>query len=361
MYVKELRIRNFRNIQNTSINFEHGINVLYGDNGQGKTNIVEAVHLALTGRSHRESSLKNFLGPVSDTAVIELTLSGENSSEYEFSLTISQNKKIYTLDGEKIKRRSEFTHLFPVVLFNPEDLKLVKSSPNVRRDYIDDAVSMISANYMSTLNDYRQILMQKALVLKSYSRSSDMILDIYDEQLAEKGTVILKFRIKFLRELQQAAAQLYNFTSAGREQLTINYAGKIFAGSDISDLQQAYRRMLADSRQNDIRLQSCTAGIHRDDVRIMLSGRSAQTFASQGQQRNIALCLRLALINVFREILKETPVVLLDDVMSELDEDRREKVILSAAGSQTIITCTDKSFFRNGDINFLQVINGAII
>ena len=361
MFVKELRIRNFRNIQNTSINFRHGINVLYGDNGQGKTNILEAVHLALTGRSHRESSLKNFLGPDSDAAVIELTLSGGSSSEYELSLTISQNKKIYTLDGEKIKRRSEFTHLFPAVLFNPEDLKLVKSSPKERRDYIDDAVSMISGNYTSTLSDYRQILMQKALVLKSYSRSAEMMLDIYDEQLAEKGTILLKFRIKFLRELQQAASQLYAFMSGGSEQLTINYAGKIFADSDISDLQQAYRRMLAESRPGDIRLQSCTAGIHRDDVRIMLNGRSAQTFASQGQQRSIALCLRLALINVFEEILKEKPVVLLDDVMSELDEDRREKVLLSAAGSQTVITCTEKSFFRSSDINFLQVRNGAII
>ena len=361
MHVKEVKIHNFRNIQKTSINFKQGINVLYGDNGQGKTNIIEAINLSLTGKSHRENSLKNFIGSHGDTAVIELVISNDDSSEYEFSLTISQNKKIFSLDGERMKRRSEFTRLFPVVLFNPEDLKLVKNSPKERRDYLDDAISIISSNYILALDEYRHILAQKALTLKNYSRSAEMMLDIYDEQLSEKGTLILKYRIRFLRELQKMITQYYAYTSGNKEVLAINYLGTAFQNDDLTDINRAYRRMLKETRANDIRLQSCTVGIHRDDIKILMNGNSAQSFASQGQQRSIALCLRLSLIGVFRSVLNETPIVLLDDVMSELDEDRRDRVLKIASESQTIITCTDKSFFKNQDLNFLHVSNGTII
>lgn len=361
MHIKRLKIDNFRNIKQASLDFSSKVNVLAGNNAQGKTNTLESIYLSLTGRSYRENITKNFIGPCSSEAAVNLDILSEEPSEYSLSLQIYEEKKEFRLDNEPVGSRARLMRLFPVILFAPEDLKIVKGPPKERRDYLDDALIYISVNYGRLLSDYKKLIAEKTSLLKNYSAQTKNMLDIYDEQLSEIGSSILKQRIKFLKELKDKLKQLYSSISAQNETLELTYISELFKEKIEGDIKSAYLQMLHRSRSQDVIFQNCGSGAHRDDFSLLLDGRNARKFASQGQQRSLSLCLKLALVDIFKDKREILPVVLLDDVMSELDEHRRSKIMDLVSEVQTILTLTDRGLLPGEfDLKLFTVSQGVI-
>ncbi|MCL1803373.1 MAG: DNA replication and repair protein RecF [Eubacteriaceae bacterium] len=361
MHIIKLSLSNFRNIQSASLSFSKGINALYGRNGQGKTNTLEAIMLALQGKSHRERKALAFIGPYSDSLSIEAEVASDSAQAYTAGLYISAEKRVHRVDGHTVKKRSEIAPLFPAIFFSPADLELVRGPAASRRAYLDESISVMSKNYAAALAEHRRLLSQKSSILRQYNRSLDSMLDIYDEKLAECGAIIIKSRIRFLRALKPELERQYHYLSGGREKLDIDYYDKAVIEIGSASLQESYLGMLERARKVDIRYRECTEGIHRDDIVFTLDKMQAQNFASLGQQKSLALCMKLSLINIYKNALGEKPVALLDDVLSELDSDRRKLALTIIAGSQAVITCTDESFLESRrDVNKFIVSEGII-
>jgi DNA replication and repair protein RecF len=359
MHVSELRLANFRNIPSASLAFSKNVNAFCGDNGQGKTNTLEAILLALTGRSHRERRPWAFVGPAGAQSSVEAAAKADDGQEYFVSLAITAEKKTYLLDGSPVKRRSEISRLFPVILFEPSDLSLIKGPPAVRRAYLDESIASFSKEYSAALAEYERVLAQKSSILRAYSRSLDSMLDIYDEKLASCGSRIVKYRIKFLKELKPHVEKLYRFMSGEREEMGLSYINGALSQLEERSIEKSFVRLLERSRKEDIRTMSCVEGVHRDEAVITLNGRPAQSFASQGQQKSLALCLKLALIPVYRSLTGERPAILLDDVLSELDEDRRTMALSCLAGTQAFITATEENFLESRRDALVFRVNGG--
>lgn len=346
MYIGKVSLRNYRNVKHADFICGKGINVLVGDNGQGKTNTIEALLLALSGRSHRESLSENFIGPAADKASVEVDLRYSDDSSYEVCLSLSPQGKRYTVNEEPVRRRLELLRQFSLVFFCPEDLRLVKDGPAVRRDFLNESIGMLAPAYGAALADYNRVLKQRAALLREYSPSSLSLMEVYDESLAKSGSALIRYRIKFLREFEKHLNIRYQEIAGGRETLTLSYVSDLFAAGIPKQLEQAYQQALSKTRAADIAARTNMVGAHRDDVALFLNGKNARRFASQGQQRSIALCMKLSLISLIYEKNKEMPIVLLDDVMSELDDARQRQILSLVKGTQTFITCVNEEFLK---------------
>lgn len=360
MYIKSLELSNFRNYDNLSISFEKDTNILYGDNAQGKTNILESIYIAATTKSHRGNKDKEVIMFDRDEAHIKLIVM-KHGVPFRIDMHLKKNKaKGIAVNGIPIKKASELFGVLNVVFFSPEDLNIIKNGPAERRKFIDMELCQLDKIYVHNLISYNKILNQRNKLLKDivfFHHRDDLMntLDVLDMQLAEYGRKIISRREGFIDELNQVIYGIHGKITDEKEKLEIKYEPNRKGNTLYEELIH--------NRERDLRLGSTSAGPHRDDIGFFNYGIDIRKFGSQGQQRTAALSLKLSEIRLVRDMIKDVPVLLLDDVLSELDSSRQKHLLDSIDGVQTVITCTglDEFIENRFQINSVyKVTNGRI-
>lgn len=357
MIIKSLELENFRNYDSLHLNFDEGTNILYGDNAQGKTNVLEAIYVSATTKSHKGSKDKEIINFSKEEAHIRTFLSkGDMDYRVDMHLRKSKSKGI-AINGQKLKKAAQLLGLLNVVFFSPEDLSIIKNAPSGRRSFIDMELCQLDKYYLYNLNQYNKIINQRNKLLKDFYFHSDLkdTITIWDSQLVSYGRQIIEARIRFVDQLNDIIFQIHQNLSGGREELKITYEPDT-TGND-------FEKELSNNMDRDIKLKYTGVGPHRDDFGFIVNGIDIRKYGSQGQQRTAALSLKLAEIELVKQITKDSPVLLLDDVLSELDSNRQNYLLNSIGNIQTIITCTGLDEFVNNrfEINkVFKVVNGAI-
>ena len=329
MRVTSVRLKNFRNYEDCLFAPCAGVTVLMGDNAQGKTNALEAIYLTCAGRSHRTRQDRELVRWGAEMASVKVTAQRRDGS-HEVEIKIPANgRRVVEIAGQKASRSGELMGHVTGVLFSPEDLTMVKDGPGERRRFVDIALSQIRPAYYYALQRYARALKQRNELLRAQSHAA---LDDFDDQLASAGAEVMRHRAWYIARLSEAAVDMHARIAGGRETLFLEY--RPGAGDDMLEQLRA-------SRATDLRRMTTSVGAHRDDVAILIDGYDARIFGSQGQQRTAALSLRLSELHVMRDACGEWPILMLDDVMSELDPARRRSLVDALEDVQTIITCTD--------------------
>ncbi len=357
MWVESVKLKDFRNYTEAALSFHENVNFLYGENGQGKTNILEAIYLCSTTKSHRGAREKEFIRFGSDEAHIKLEFI-KNTGRHVLDYHVRKNEKRgAAIDYVPVRKASEFYGFLKAVIFSPEDLMIVKSGPADRRKYLDREISQTSAYYMKALSNYNHVLVQRNKLLKEMYNDASLkaTLDVWDEQLILYGELVIAQRKEFIRELQEILRPVHNTISGGKEELRILYepnAGKEY-----------FRDILKKNRERDIYTATTNAGPHRDDFSLKINGYDCRSYGSQGQIRSAALSLKLAEIRILKGIAHESPVLLLDDVLSELDSVRQECLLSEIKGFQTIMTGAGLDDYIKSNVKIdkvFHVTNGRI-
>lgn len=359
MFVKTLKVRDFRNWENSEIELSDGINVLSGSNAQGKTNLLEALYMTCVGRSMRTPRDKELIRWGKDRAYVSASVCKRYGEEsVEIVLDKSQNKCV-SVNRLPLTRIGELMGTVLGVLFSPEEIKTVKESPQQRRRFMDVALSQLSKNYFYALSRYNRILSQRNRLLKSFRPDEDALC-VWDMQLAAAGAGIVKSRRGFLARLSPIAKKAHSALTSGEEELLLSYDGE--DGLDAESIKANLIKALECTRESDLKTGFTHCGPHKDDLKISVGGVDIRTYGSQGQQRSAALSLQLALLELMTDFASEKPILLLDDVMSELDFKRRERLLELVRPYQTIITCTELPEL-DGDksVTRYRVRNGCIV
>lgn len=357
MIIKSLELANFRNYEELNISFDKGTNILYGDNAQGKTNILEAIYVSATTKSHKGSKDKEIINFNKEEAHIRTYLEKENV-ETRVDMHLRKNKsKGIAIDGQKIKKAADLMGLLNVVFFSPEDLSIIKDGPAERRRFADMELCQLDSFYLYNLNHYNKIIGQRNKLLKDMYFQPELkeTLNIWDSQLVSFGSKIIERREQFVKQLGDIIFDIHKKLSGGKEELVIAYEPDV----SIED----FEKQMKYNQDKDIRLKQTTTGPHRDDFSFVVNGVDIRKYGSQGQQRTAALSLKLSEIELVKKISKNTPVLLLDDVLSELDSNRQNYLLNSIGNIQTIITCTGLDEFINNrfEINkIFKVTNGTV-
>ena len=364
MRIKQLVLNNFRNYQELSLTFGNGLTIITGENAQGKTNLLEAIFLLSLAKSHRTNHDQELILWEEDLASLEALI---ETKHYEFPLELILNKKgkIAKLNHIEQNKLSQFIGKFNVILFAPEDLQLIKGSPSQRRKFIDSELGQSHPVYLQELLNYQRILKQRNIYLKKNGRSQQfdaMYFDILTEQLVEKASLLVQYRLTFIEALEKIAQPIHEALSNQREQLTITYessSSKLdYSDRDTisSQLLELFKQALTREKEQGITVY----GPHRDDISFYLNGKKAQFFGSQGQQRTIVLSIKLAELELFNNITGEYPVLLLDDVLSELD-DQRQMILMSHIENKVQTFLTTASIegiklheLKNADILYVE-------
>ncbi len=347
MYIKALSLVNFRNIERLQISFNQKSNIIIGDNAQGKTNILEAIYTAINGKSFRTKNDAELIKKNREFCRIKLDFFKNNREQCIEVVIAKNNKKRITINGVPIKKTFELIGYLNVVLFAPEDLRLIKGSPSERRKYIDREISHISKQYLNALIHYHRILNQKNKHLKMLNEPDDT-LDIWDRQLANYGSQIVLKRLDFVAKLNDTVAPIHAKISEESEYLTIAYDFDSSIGKD--KIETYLYEQFVHNRAKDIRYGYTTFGPHRDDLIIMLNDKQIKKYGSQGQQRTALLAMKLAEIEIIESAIEEIPILMLDDVMSELDTKRQTLLLKEIKKTQTLLTTTDLHGLSNKNI-----------
>lgn len=350
MQIKRLRLRNFRNYDDIRIDFAQAFNIIHGNNAQGKTNIIEAIFLCASGRSHRTSKDIELLKYGADSFDIELLYESEGEQEeITINYCMEERKKI-KINEIPVKKIGDLMGHLNAVIFSPEDLMLVKQGPAERRRFADITLSQLRPSYFYDLQQYARILYQRNTLLKSIVVKRELVstLDIWDRNLARTGTRIMKARTGFVNKLDGFARVRHNKLTNGEERLNLQYSPSFEykVGSDDVDVENKFMDLLERNRGKEIQRGTTVIGPHRDDISIVLNEESTKIYGSQGQQRTAVLSMKLAEIDLMKEESGEYPVLLLDDVLSELDDRRKEYLLETIKNVQAFITCTDRRFFQ---------------
>ena len=358
MIIKSLELDNFRNYGTLSINFDSGTNILYGDNAQGKTNILEAIYLSATTKSHKGSKDRDIIHFDAEEAHIR-TYVVKDGLENRVDMHLRKNKsKGIAINGQKIKKAADLLGLLNVVFFSPEDLSIIKNGPSERRRFVDMELCQLDKLYLNDLNNYNKIVNQRNKLLKEISFNPGLkdTLFVWDSQLVSYGSKLINRRKAFIAQLNEIIYEIHTKLSGGKEELHIVYEPDV--------LPEDFEKKLEVSQERDVRLKQTSIGPHRDDFSFMVGEIDIRKFGSQGQQRTAALSLKLSEIELVKKITKDTPLLLLDDVLSELDSNRQNYLLNSIGDIQTIITCTGLEEFVNNrfEINkVFRVSNAAVV
>lgn len=358
MIIKSLEIADLRNYEALVINFDKGTNILYGDNAQGKTNVLEAIYLSATTKSHKGSKDKEIVNFYKEEAHIRTYIEKEDV-ETRIDMHLRKNKsKGIAIDGQKIKKAADLLGLLNVVLFSPEDLSIIKNGPSERRRFADMELCQLDSFYLYNLNNYNKTVNQRNKLLKDMYMNPGLreTLNIWDSQLVSFGSKLIERRKLFASQLCEIIGEIHNKLSGGKEELIIHYE------PDVSI--EEFESKMKMNQEKDIKLKQTSSGPHRDDFSFIVNGIDIRKYGSQGQQRTAALSLKLSEIELVKKMTKDTPVLLLDDVLSELDSSRQNYLLNSIGNIQTIITCTGLDEFINNrfEINkIFKVTNGSVI
>ena len=357
MIIQSLELENFRNYGTLSVHFDSRTNILYGDNAQGKTNILEAVYLSATTKSHKGSKDKDLINFASEEAHIR-TYVRKDGLENRVDMHLRKNKsKGIAINGQKIKKAADLLGLLNVVFFSPEDLSIIKNGPSERRRFVDMELCQLDSVYLHNLNHYNKIVNQRNRLLKDLYAKPGLkdTLFLWDSQLVAFGQKIIERRNTFISQLNEIIYGLHLKLTGGKEELQIVYEPDVMALDFEEKLQKCQER--------DIRLKQTSIGPHRDDFSFAVGTVDIRKFGSQGQQRTAALSLKLAEIELVKKMTKDVPLLLLDDVLSELDSNRQNYLLNSIGELQTIITCTGLEEFVNNrfEINKVFKVSDGVI
>ncbi len=354
MKIESLHLIDYRNIENMDIEFAPGVNLLYGNNAQGKTNILEAIYMCAAGRSLRTHISKELIRFSRESAHIQLIA---DKGMYKDKINIhirKNNKKGIAINNVHVKSINELFGTVNIILFSPEDLMLVKEGPSCRRRYMDMELCQLSRIYADNLSRYYRLLKERNTLLKE-EKADNVTLDVYDSQLVDYGIKIIEERQRFINEIDIKSNLIHSDITKGRESLEVRYIPDVNINN--------YEKRMRESREKDIIYRSTSTGIHRDDISFDINGFNAREYGSQGQQRTICLSLKLAEVEFVKEKTGYSPVLLLDDVLSELDRSRQLYILNSIKNIQTVITSTgidDIVENIDDDIKILYVSEGKI-
>jgi DNA replication and repair protein RecF len=364
MKVIALKFENYRNLQNNIISPCDGVNIIYGDNAQGKTNLLEALWMFCGGHSFRAAKDNELIKWDTDFAKLEMRFLGQEREQIA-KITFKGNRKKVEINGVDKKSAASLIERYCAVVFSPEHLTLIKRGPSERRKFLDSAICREKLKNAVVLSKYNRVLNQRNSLLKDIFKrpSLEETLPIWDEPLILNGALLIKKRMDYAKMLSQKAAVYHNGISRGSEKLKIRYisSAEIEDSDSLTEIQNKLRAKLESNTSDDIRTGVTNAGPHRDDIEILINGKNAKQFASQGQQRSAVLSLKLAEAGVLRERMGEEPVILLDDVLSELDANRQDFLLNELHDCQVFITCceqSNKEQLKNGKIFCLE--NGVI-
>lgn len=334
MYISEVDLYQFRNYKRLNLVLNPHLNILYGKNAQGKTNILEALYLCATARSHRTSHEREVINWNEEEAHIRLMLhKNKRIDKIDFHLA-KNGKKSAALNGIPIQKLGDLLGIMNVIIFSPEDLQLIKSSPKERRRFIDIELCQLDKIYFYNLQQYYKVLKQRNYVLKNINmhKSDKSMLDIWDEQLISFGEKIIQSRKEFVKKIGKLASIIHNNITENKEDLKIEYSPNID--------KESFKLRLKDVLLKDIQTGNSSIGPHRDDILFKINNTDVKVYGSQGQQRSAVLSLKLAEIDLIKKEIGQNPILLLDDVLSELDENRQRDLLWHIGEIQTILTCT---------------------
>lgn len=357
MKIKQLKLKNYRNYDLLELDFDPSTNILYGDNAQGKTNILESIYMCGTTKSHRGTKDRDMIRFGQEEAHIEAVID-KKGVPFEIDIHLKNNSpKGVAINKMPIRRAIELFGIVNIVLFSPEDLNIIKNGPSERRKFIDLELSQLDKVYLSDLSNYNRIVNQRNKLLKDVYDRKDLIetLDIWDLQLVNYGKKIIDRRNQFIVELNEIVAKVHEQLTGGKEHLQIYY--------EPSASSVDFEINLKKNREKDIKMKSTSVGPHRDDICFMADGLDIRKFGSQGQQRTAALSLKLSEIEIVKKVINDTPILLLDDVLSELDKHRQNYLLDSISDIQTLITCTGLDDFVNNRFHInkiMHVDNGKV-
>jgi DNA replication and repair protein RecF len=357
MIIKSIELTNYRNYESLNLSFCDGTNILYGKNAQGKTNILEAVYVAATTKSHKGSSDSEIIRFGEEEAHIRTILSKDSvETRVDMHLRRSKSKGI-AVDGQKIKRAAEVLGICRVVFFSPEDLGIIKNGPGNRRRFADMELCQLDSFYLYNLNNYNKIINQRNQLLKDlYFQPSLMeTMSIWDEQLVTYGSKIIERRRQFIEQLNELIGPIHRKLTGGTEEISVIY--------EPDTTESEFLERLRGNVDRDRKNKSTSVGPHRDDFRFEIGGIDIRKYGSQGQQRTAALSLKLSEIEMVKKISGDAPILLLDDVLSELDSSRQSFLLESIGEIQTIITCTGLEDFIQNHVNAGSVfrVDGGVV
>lgn len=359
MYVKKLKLINYRNYENLEIDLGRHVNVFMGDNAQGKTNILEAIYYCGFAKSHRTPRDKDLINWNSEVAFLSVSV-GKNRLDKKIDINILKDgKKIIKVNSVKINKIGELFGNFNVVMFSPEDLKIIKDSPGIRRKFIDMELCQLDSKYYYNLVQYNKVMNERNIILKNRNLDLEM-LDIYDLQLSNFGAYIIEQRLSYLKSLNEYSKEIHKDITSGKEDVEFKYNSTI---RNLDNIQNDFYETLKKNRKRDMDKGITGNGPHRDDFSVYINNVDTKSFGSQGQQRTAVLTMKFASLRIIKEKTGEYPVLLLDDVLSELDFNRKRYVLSSIKDIQTIITCTgieDLNNYLNGDSKLFKVKEGIV-
>lgn len=349
MIIRSLELSNFRNYEKLNISFSPDVTILYGDNAQGKTNVLEALYTASTTKSQKGSKDKDMIKFNESESHIRMTVEdGDIERRIDMHLKSTKQKGV-AIDGIPIRKASELYGIMNIISFSPDDLGIIKEGPAERRRFIDMELCQLDKLYMHNFSGYNRALDQRNNLLKQISFNAELkgTLNVWDEQLINFGEYLIEKRGLFIKEISDIASKIHSIITENKETLEIQYLP--------STDKESFRNELLSSREKDIILKMTNVGPHRDDMIFMVNGQDARKYGSQGQQRTAALTLKLAEIELVKEKTGKNPVLLLDDVLSELDRNRQNKLLENISGVQTIVTCTGLEEFIKNRIKYDKV------
>ena len=358
MIIESIELQNYRNYEKLHMDFSDGTNLLYGDNAQGKTNLLEAIYVCSTTKSHRGSKDKEIIRFQQEESHIKLLVK-KRDVPYRIDMHLKKNKtKGVAINGIPIRKASELFGIVNVVFFSPEDLNIIKNGPSERRRFLDLELCQLNKLYVHALIQYNRVITQRNKLLKDlvFHPEYEETLDIWDEQMIQYGSQVIQFRQEFIEQLNNIILSIHKQLSGEEETLELFYE----ANTSIDQLKNS----LAKSRESDLRQKTTGVGPHRDDISFMVNGIDIRKFGSQGQQRTAALSLKLAEIELVKHLVNDYPILLLDDVLSELDGNRQKHLLSGINHIQTMITCTGLEDFLNHrfPINKVyRVVKGTVI
>ena len=354
MWIKKIKINNFRNYEKEEINLEKNINIFYGQNAQGKTNIIESIFLCSLGKSFRAKKDNEMIKLNEQNAMVEIEYE-KSDRDGKIKIEIGNKKNIY-LNGIKIKKLSELLGNLNIVIFTPDDINILKGGPQNRRRFLDIMISQLRPNYMHILSLYLKTIEQRNKYLRQIKEEhkDENLLEIWDEKLAEYALKIYEYRKEFIEKIIKKINIIHKNITNGEEQIELEYITEC-------NSKEKYLKLLKERRKLDIIKGFTTKGVHRDDFMIYINKKDIKIFGSQGQNRTAMLSLKLAELQVIYDEIGEYPILLLDDFMSELDRTRRKNFLENIEGTQVIITGTEKLDIENLDYLEYNVSNGKVL
>ena len=334
MIIKSIELKNFRNYEELNLNLDGGTNILYGDNAQGKTNILESIYVSGTTKSHKGSRDKEMIRFGEDEAHIR-TMVEKNQMSYQIDMHLKKNRsKGIAINGVPIRKASELFGVLNMVFFSPEDLNIIKNGPSERRRFLDSEICQLDKIYLSDFTKYNKVLNQRNKLLKDIGFQPGLTetLDVWDMQLVSYGKKIISLRKRFMEELGEIIRQIHSNLTGQKEEIRLLYE------PDVEE--KVFEEKLQSAREKDLRFRVTSVGPHRDDFCVQTNGIDIRKYGSQGQQRTAALSLKKSEIYLVEKVTKDHPVLHLDDVLSELDSSRQNYLLQSIHNIQTVITCT---------------------